>query len=424
MAPLVPVVATTAPHRLQVCRVAPRPLQKDHPWQPSLATPTTREQLETMRQLESSTYLAEHYFCYEQSCMTVSRCYTVEYLYQVVDYGGFQRDVVTYAMTHLLDRYLSTRSDISSLLTEQNPYQLISLTCLYMAVKLLEPNNIGIESLVALTNHVYSVQDFQDMESNILDALDWRVAHGPTPLAFVQHLLQLLPDHQKLASALYPHVQYQLELAVSDYKLSCFHSDNHRPSQLAVAAIWNALEAIDVSVFSTHEKQRYQAHVERALGRRMDPELLRRLQSTLRELMLAAYTWCTSSSSSPTSSPSPSTCKSTHKTTTTPDSPSIQNNNKNITNQATDSGNNQGETDAKAEQRDDTAPCTPPRDIKTNVNRSSITSAISVHKEQQQEEEEQNELEKKSGQKTEHASSPSHDSINDVSEVEWFLYAS
>ena len=29
-----------------------------------------------------------------------SRCLTVEYLYEVVDYGGLQRDVVTYAMTH------------------------------------------------------------------------------------------------------------------------------------------------------------------------------------------------------------------------------------------------------------------------------------------------------------------------------------
>ena len=272
-----------------------------------------RDQLTVLRRLESTTYQPQDYYATlteddEECSIVVSRQATVEYLYQISDYGGFERHVVAYAMTNLLDRYLSSSSHNNSAaarktLCDKNHYQWVSLTCLYMAVKLLEPQNIGIDSLVPLTNHMYTVQDFCHMERTILRQLQWRVAHGPTSLDFTRLFLQHLPSHVSppLATQLFHQSQYQLELAVADYELCT----GNLSSDLAVAALWNALEwTNDVQEFSVSDQSAFQRTIKRVLLETspqdcldwnantkclMEEERIPKIQSKVTNLVLDAY---------------------------------------------------------------------------------------------------------------------------------------
>jgi len=225
-----------------------------------------QEQLLVLRKLEVTTYQTQNYYASfkdDDDDIVVSRSDTVTYLYHASDYGGFERQVVSYAVRHLLDRYLSTScpgETRRALCHDKGYYQLISLTCLYMAVKLLEPQNIGIESLVPLTNHVYSVTDFVKMERTILEALDWRVAHGPLGVEFVGIFLQYLPVNvsDRTSRQLFYQSQYQCELAVSEYQLC----SGERPDSLvALAALWNALTWTNIQDFSLSDQTTFRANV-------------------------------------------------------------------------------------------------------------------------------------------------------------------
>lgn len=265
-----------------------------------------REQLSVLRRLETTTYKPQDYYASvldgdDEASIVVSRQGTVEYLYQVSDFGGFERRVVAYAMTNLLDRYLSTcPATARRVLCDKNRYQWVTLTCLYLTVKLLEPQNIGIESLPPLTNNVYTVQDFIDMESTILRELQWKVAHGPSGQEFVRMFLQYLPSSvsTSLATQLFHQSEYQLELAISDYELCTGSLD----SELAMAALWNALEWTDAQELSKSEQFAFQGTVRRILCEACPQDIMAvpecdtysegqivKLQSKLTTLVLGAY---------------------------------------------------------------------------------------------------------------------------------------
>jgi hypothetical protein len=228
-----------------------------------------RDQLEAMRMLESR--YAFHKTDYQHGICgsNVSRTRTTEYLYQIIDFGDFQRHTVDYAMTNLLDRYLSAAGPkkAEEILRDRSRYQLLALTCLYMAVKLLEVRTIGVDSLVPLCNDMFVAQDFLAMEQTVLRTLDWKVGHGPTAWSFCQLYLQLLLPEESIISEqkdpitdmvlkqMMHHCQYQLELAVSDYGLAV--ASKCKPSKIALAAVWNALEGMDVSLFSLVDQNAY-----------------------------------------------------------------------------------------------------------------------------------------------------------------------
>lgn len=276
----------------QAPMLAPRPHNRDqHPRFSTIPSPDPRETLALMRRFESTTYTVHDYLPLRTERRSQQRRLTVEYLYKAVDFGGFHRDVVAYAMGHLMDRFLATRCEgAQRALNNQNDYQLVALTCLYMAVKLLEIQNIGVDSLVPLANGYYSRDDFVAMEASILKALDYRVAHGPTPLAFAQLLMPLLHSHKINTVALFNHVQYQLELGVSDYNLAFA-----KPSTVAIAALWNGLENTGLAL---NEQACMKSTILHALGYDaiQQPLLeyhLCHLQTNLRYLIQAAYGFTT-----------------------------------------------------------------------------------------------------------------------------------
>merc|ERR1712165_64779 len=133
-----------------------------------------------------------------------------------------------------------------------------------------EPIMIDMKMLLELSKGIYTIDDFKQMETDILFGLNWRV-NGPTAQSFVVHFLSLIMEQQEhpqqhqqyeeyqqqrqdqeekcnptepmnspyssFYKRLFELSTYQIELSVGEYELM-----THKPSTVAMAAIWNCLE--------------------------------------------------------------------------------------------------------------------------------------------------------------------------------------
>ena len=177
----------------------------------------------------------------------------IEWLYICVTALKIRRRVVPIAFSYV-DRLLSSKddSDISKDIPEdRNKYQLVIITCLYIAVKLNEPEVLSPSILSQLSQGRYTEQDIEEEELRVLGALDWRLT-GPTALEYVLHFLALdiMPDrsHVETAAALSVKAisRTQAELSVSDQSLVSVPY-----SILALASVRNAME--DVAYYTPQE---------------------------------------------------------------------------------------------------------------------------------------------------------------------------
>lgn len=172
----------------------------------------------------------------DESC----RSRMIEWCYQVVDFCKFSRETVAIAINYL-DRYtqcsLQTRND-------RKLFQLASITCLYTATKVHEPQVIEPEALSKLSRGVFSTQEVVDMEREILTALKWQV-NPPTAQSFVHLFLEVLPESiigPTERDAIVELSKFQTELAISD---PLFVATN--PSTIALAAFSNSLKFTSLS---------------------------------------------------------------------------------------------------------------------------------------------------------------------------------
>jgi len=162
-----------------------------------------------------------------------------EWCYQVVDFCKFRRETVGIGMSYL-DRYLCTLKGRDALCNRKE-YQLAAMTALYIAIKLHEPLEMETSLLADLSRGCYTEMEFVGMEQTILQALKFRV-NGPTALGFVLQFMSLVPStiHPSVAVVIMDYARFQTELAVSDHKFVAI-----KPSELGLAAVLNALEALD-----------------------------------------------------------------------------------------------------------------------------------------------------------------------------------
>lgn len=200
----------------------------------------------------------EHYVCHDylgddqaaaapqhavdESC----RSKMCEWIFHVIDSTGMKRETAGVAMS-FLDRFLCSSSERAARARmDRKEYQLAAMTCMYIAVKIGEPKEIDAASMSRLSRGLHSSHEITACECDILIALRWRV-NGPTPLQFVNYLLELLPLEQDSSAtmvaavpALYENSRFQTELAAGDYALV----PNLRPSTVAIASILNSLGGI------------------------------------------------------------------------------------------------------------------------------------------------------------------------------------
>ena len=162
-----------------------------------------------------------------------------EWCYQVVDFCKFRRETVGIGMSYL-DRYMCSKKGKKAL-GDRKEYQLIAMTCLYVAIKLHEPLEMETSLLADLSRGCYTEMEFANMEKQILEAIEWRVS-GPTPLAFVLHYISFLPDiiSSCVVEAIFDYARYQTELAIGDH-----YFVKAKPSVMGMAALLNALEGMD-----------------------------------------------------------------------------------------------------------------------------------------------------------------------------------
>lgn len=198
-------------------------------------------------------------------------CY---WAYSTIDYFELSRKTVAICM-NLFDRYLAantraTHFDSCKIPKEEEEitsrqFLLISLTILYISIKLTEPSmsrtkRIKMSTMLQLCQRPkFEKQDIFDMEIKILHSLSWLV-NPPTAVDFIADFLKFLPCSVpfNLRQRLYMTSRYMAELSICDP----FFMD-YFPSTIAFAAVVNSIEdnehnnpsnSDDVSIFYNYLK--------------------------------------------------------------------------------------------------------------------------------------------------------------------------
>jgi hypothetical protein len=95
----------------------------------------------------------------------------------VIDYLDFERETVAIALS-CLDRFLETSTALDMdccCLRESRQFKIAGMTCLYTAIKSLEPEAVEPDLVVELSGNLCQVEDVEAMERAILSALDWHM---------------------------------------------------------------------------------------------------------------------------------------------------------------------------------------------------------------------------------------------------------
>lgn len=168
----------------------------------------------------------------------------VDWCFTVVDAFNLSRETVAVAMS-ILDRYLSSgKGDAPKSLQCKRKFQLASITCFYMAVKIHEPSQLGIRLLLQLCRGLYKGSEVVSMEQDILFSIEWRLySSTTTPMEFVRHYLELVKDDVDDTSLILKSAAKHMDNATSDI----FYSPC-RASSIAMACLAGAFDdAVDLS---------------------------------------------------------------------------------------------------------------------------------------------------------------------------------
>ena len=225
---------------------------------------------------ETSSYARIDYLSSLSSTTTISEATKVDHIssrskmaqwsYQLTDMTSLSRLAVSRSMNYL-DRYLvaaattlqqqSNTNASNNNNTHPNPikdkryYQLLSMTCLYISIKLYEPLSMDASLLSEISAGCYTTKEILDMESNILNTLSWKV-NGVTSQEYVSLMLGLLDPTKfdydmDIVGSLLDVSKYQCELSTLDYDLST----QYDCGTIALASILNSMEVLEENVLSS-----------------------------------------------------------------------------------------------------------------------------------------------------------------------------
>jgi len=197
--------------------------------------------------------------------------------YSVIDHFDLSRHTVAISLD-LFDRFLATKGNKC----KGSCALLISLTTLYIAVKINESKKIKLSTLTHLSRGQFDSQDIEKMEVKILKALSWLV-HPPTVVDFIHQILKLLPVQirQPVRYKIFELSRYTAELSVCDPFFI-----EYPPSMIAFAAILNVLKyEIDFDSCPAHYRDRFLSDLYENLNFHRDCTAVKdardRLQKTL-----------------------------------------------------------------------------------------------------------------------------------------------
>ena len=179
----------------------------------------------------------------------------VNWCYLFVDHLQLSRETVASAM-EMVDRFLSTAgksagnsadADVVRAVSyeaprDQRKLQLLTITGMYVSIKINELVAFSSELLAEMCSRDYSTEEIEDMERVLLSGLSWR-CHAPTALQVGLSILSIiLPSvdiPEETWGILMDEMKYLIELTVLDYYFS-----TQRTSTVALAAIYEAIAVI------------------------------------------------------------------------------------------------------------------------------------------------------------------------------------
>lgn len=181
----------------------------------------------------------------------------------VVDSYSMDREVVAVSF-NMLDRYITFESSKPTAPPiTRDDYQLFSMTCLYLSVKILEsyPRKLSVQTLVDMSKNYYTKETIEATERDILQALNWYL-HAPTGMTYARLLAKLFPStssqHMQATAATLT------EIAVADsFFVAC------KPSVVGLAAVLHAarLDGIPDSLI-----EQFQANLQGMIPMKHCPE--------------------------------------------------------------------------------------------------------------------------------------------------------
>ena len=150
--------------------------------------------------------------------------------YEVIDYFDFEREAVAIAL-NFVDRFMAFnhRTNVNITMNKRD-YQLLTVTALFLAIKIhgvpSDHRNAGVKLtlrvFVELSQHRFTGSDIERMELTLLDKLKWKL-NPPLPVNFIGCLLDLLPHWQtryghctcqSVRLAIYKGARYLSEISV------------------------------------------------------------------------------------------------------------------------------------------------------------------------------------------------------------------
>eukprot|EP00986_Skeletonema_menzelii_P006028 scaffold2273_cov72-Skeletonema_menzelii.AAC.9 len=181
----------------------------------------------------------------------------VNWCYLFVDHLQLSRETVASAM-EMVDRFLSTAGKSASNSADadvvraasvsyeaprdQRKLQLLTITGMYVSIKINESVAFSSDLLAEMCSRYYSTEEIEDMERVLLSGLSWR-CHAPTALQIGISILSIiLPSvdiPEETWGILMDEMKYLIELTVLDYYFS-----TQRTSTVALAAIYEAIAVI------------------------------------------------------------------------------------------------------------------------------------------------------------------------------------
>jgi len=200
-----------------------------------------------MRRQEENSYTICDYLSRVPASVTVedppvdAQCRVVmqKWCKDIAQYCGYNGETIDIAM-NCLDRFVCT-DDGSSVLLDRGQYQLAVMTALYTVIKIHEHEAMDPKLVSSLSQGAHAPQAVEAMEKRMLNALQWRM-NPPTPMSFVQKILDLVPEHLmngEERTAIVDLTKFQIELAMGQYQFCILPA-----SSIGVASLLNAVDSI------------------------------------------------------------------------------------------------------------------------------------------------------------------------------------